>query len=106
MQYAKAFSFSGAGTQTANLTLPKRLYQQALLEVIVVEAGSTSPTFGVDFGFDSQNSWSYTLADWSGPSISYSADVSADMNAYMNSLAVSSGSLVTVPVAVSLDTSV
>ena len=104
VQYGQSYTFSAAGTQTASIEIPYRLYQQALLEVYTLEIGGTATTFDVDFGGDNLLPWSYTISDWQGPTISYSEDLTADLNTYLAGITATGGELVEVPLDVSLNT--
>lgn len=105
VQYGRRLQFSGAGTQTTTIRLPKQLYSDATLDALVNNTGVASGPFAlsIDFGNDGALDWSRNATTNFPATLNVTGTVSA-LNAYLVSRTdVAWGAEVDVPVRVVSD---
>ncbi len=105
VQYGRRLQFATAGTQTTTIRLPKQLYSDATLDVLVNNTGVASGAFAlsVDFGNNGTTDWSRNATTTFPATLNITGTVSA-LNAYLVSRSdVAWGANVDVPVRVVSD---
>ena len=106
VQYGRRLVFSGAGTQTPSIRMPKQLYATASLDALVSNTGVASGplNLSLDIGNDGTADWTYSNATTNFPATLNATGLASALNAYMVSqTGVAWGADVDVPVRVQID---
>ena len=85
VQYGRRLVFSGAGTQTPSIRMPKQLVRHASLDVLVSNTGvSSGPlNLSLDIGNDGTADWTYSNTTTSFPATLNGTGLASALNAYM-----------------------
>ena len=105
VQYGRRLQFSGAGTQTTTIRLPKQLYSDATLDALVNNTGVASGPFAlsIDFDNDAALDWTRNTTTTFPATLNVTGTVSA-LNAWLVSRSdIAWGAEVDVPVRVVSD---
>jgi hypothetical protein len=104
LQYGEHGQYGSAGDQLFAVRLPRRPYLTATLDVLLLQAGTTTLTLVLDVGNNGSAEWT-AMRTFTEPVIFGSPDFGSSLSGYVMSAVPDAQGYVTVPMRVNLDTS-
>ncbi len=106
VQYGVITNLPSASTpEIVHITVPKRVYSEAYLDMIISEPLTGEITYDIDVGNNGANIWHGSVTGNGGtPALVESPNLAEAFNAYLAAQPEGGGEPVTIPISISLDT--